>query len=168
MRSNQSNLFRAFSFAVAVLCLSGCASLFNPYDSEFSCNASPNGRCVTPQQAYDESRGKIAVKETTSDDCPDCVDVKKDAPKNKQKSELPAKPGGELTYREASMSKMASLLKNPTTPMVVPPTIMRVLIMPYQNDDEELLMPRFVYVMVDKPKWIVGDYLAKEIKDGDY
>jgi conjugal transfer pilus assembly protein TraV len=134
----------------------------NPFGSEFACKDNPQGKCVSTQAAYDESRGRGIAKETVKDKEGDgecCLDVKKNDTGAKTPV-VPAAPG-EISYREASMAKMAKLLKSPTTPMVVPPTVMRVLVLPYQGDDDDLLMPRYVYFMTEKAKWIVGDYLVR-------
>src|ERR1039457_1691039 len=65
-------------------------------------------------------------------------------------------------YRDASLKKVTKLLRDPVSPLVAPPHVMRVLILPYEDDDGTLNLQRFHYVMVDRPKWVLGDYLAKE------
>lgn len=143
---------------VAVLVSSGCAAVMNPFSSDFTCPGTDKGKCVEMKVAYDESRGK----KTTSQPLPESTRAQQEGGADP----LPVATG-EGHYTDAKFEKMAKLLKSPATPIVVPPTVMRVLIMPYQGDEEELLMPRYVYVMVDKPKWIVGDYLMKETGGGD-
>ncbi len=58
---------------------------------------------------------------------------------------------------------MQRLLDDPVTPVVVPPTAMRVLFLPYPGDDHELYMPRYVFMFVDEPKWLLGDYLREAV-----
>jgi conjugal transfer pilus assembly protein TraV len=43
--------------------------------------------------------------------------------------------------------------------------VMRVLTLPYKGDENELYMLRYVYIIVDGPKWVMGDYLFKD-KEG--
>lgn len=70
------------------------------------------------------------------------------------------RPKPETAYRDASLAKAAKLLKEPVTPIVIPPLVMRILILPRKGDDESLNMAQFSYVMVDKPRWAMGDYLS--------
>lgn len=73
---------------------------------------------------------------------------------------LAVRPKPETAYRDASLAKAAKLLKEPVTPVVIPPVVMRILILPRRGEDGELNMAQFSYVMVDKPKWAMGDYLS--------
>jgi conjugal transfer pilus assembly protein TraV len=74
-------------------------------------------------------------------------------------------PTHEIAYQDELHKKLAGLLAQPTTPVVAPPSVMRVLMLPYKGDENELFMLRYVYIIVDGPKWVMGDYLFKE-KDG--
>lgn len=71
------------------------------------------------------------------------------------------RPKPETAYRDASLAKAAKLLKEPVTPIVIPPLVMRILIAPRRGADGELNMAQFSYVMVDKPRWAMGDYLTE-------
>jgi len=140
-------------FGVLCLFLSGC-SVFNPYNGEFTCPKTFNGKCVSPTSAYQES-----------------VDGN---PKEKEDEGLkPSKNGGEdkkkggafiseASYQNALYEKLTGLLKEPTTPMIAPPQIMRVLILPYRGEDSRLYMPRYVYIIVDAPKWVLGNQWLNE------
>jgi len=75
------------------------------------------------------------------------------------------RPKPETAYRDASLAKAAKLLKEPVTPIVIPPLVMRILIAPRKGEDGELNMAQFTYVMVDKPRWAMGDYLTEMPED---
>jgi len=60
-------------------------------------------------------------------------------------------------YRSALFDKFSDLLKEPKTPIVAPPKVMRVLFLPYTGQENEFYMLRYVYFFVDKPRWILGD-----------
>lgn len=75
------------------------------------------------------------------------------------------RPNSETAYRDASLAKAAKLLKEPVTPMVIPPSVMRILILPRKGEDGELNMAQFSFVMVDKPRWAMGDYLSAMPED---
>lgn len=70
------------------------------------------------------------------------------------------RPNPETAYRDASLAKAAKLLKEPVTPVVIPPSVMRILILPRKGEDGELNMAQFSFMMVDKPRWSMGDYLS--------
>jgi conjugal transfer pilus assembly protein TraV len=45
--------------------------------------------------------------------------------------------------------------------VVVPPQVMRVLILPYTGDERELYMYRYVYMFVDEPRWLLKNPLSE-------
>ncbi len=137
-----------------VIALSGC-SILNPYESKSMCPTRDNfGKCVSMMEAYestDEGKGKAdkSGKEVVATG----TQAQTNTPTAKH-----ADPN-ELAYRSALYKEMTDLLRAPKTPLVKPPTVRRVLIMPYQ--DGALYMPRFIYVMIDKPSWILTDPLSQ-------
>ena len=72
---------------------------------------------------------------------------------------------GALLYQEEVYRKLTGLLREPVTPLVAPPRIMRVLLLPYKGEGGELFMPRYVYFMADDPRWILGGYLKEGAAD---
>jgi conjugal transfer pilus assembly protein TraV len=45
--------------------------------------------------------------------------------------------------------------------MLQPPKILRVLLLPYKGEDNELFMTRYVYVKIEDSKWILTDLNEK-------
>ena len=118
---------------LSALSLAGC---LNPYASKFSCPDPDNGKCVSMENAYAES-----------------MTPRLD----------PARPQHSETnsfYREALYGRIAGLLTEPETPVVVPPKVMRVLILPYEGEGNELYMLRFTYIFTEPPRWALADSLA--------
>jgi conjugal transfer pilus assembly protein TraV len=115
--------------ALLVITLTGC---LNPYAGDFNCPETDNGKCVSVEDAYYESKGRLIGTPRQSD-------------------------SGE--YQEALYARMADLLKEPETPMVVAPKVMRVLMLPYEGKDEELYLYRYAYIFTDRPRWILTDPL---------
>ena len=68
-------------------------------------------------------------------------------------------------YRSALYDKFSGLLKEPKTPIVAPPKVMRVLLLPYTGQENEFYMLRYVYFFVDKPRWILGDSVIADGED---
>lgn len=108
--------------------LAGC-SLLNPYASDFTCPETDNGKCVSVSQAYDESRADPAA------------------------GPGPAAGG----YEDALYGRMAGLLREPEAPLVVPPKVMRVLMLPYEGEEDELYLYRYAYIFTDRPRWLLND-----------
>jgi len=88
----------------------------------------------------------------------------------KEKEKLLPKPQEEAKQAEQSLyqkeqsQKMLSLLRETPTPLRVPPTIVRVLILPYVDEKGNLNAQRYVFFKADEGKWILGDYLLQKGK----
>jgi len=151
-----------------MLLMSGCA-LLNPYESNFSCPESYNGKCVSVQTAYSESSGGAVRTKDSADGQPsencgpesDNPGACSETMKESADSKLSSKENGALSkYRTALFDKFTGLLKEPVTPVVAPPKTMRVLLLPYTGQDNEFYMLRYVYFFVDEPRWLLGDTVS--------
>lgn len=56
-------------------------------------------------------------------------------------------------------NKLSSIINKPVAPLRTPDTILRVLILPYEDDKGVLNGWKYSYVKVDDGKWIMADYL---------
>lgn len=128
----------AFAFSV-----SGCAPLknaINPYEENFKCRAPDDeGECIDTPSAYKKARypdPEIDVNELTVDD-------------------------GRLTVQGQRYKTLAGLLEQPKKPLLQPPKILRVLLLPYKGENEELFMTRYIYVKIEDSKWILTDLTEK-------
>jgi conjugal transfer pilus assembly protein TraV len=162
MRSGLIIFICTFSFS---LLNTGCSSILNPYSSDFSCPKAENGKCIDIETAHEESLAKTNRKNSeTPKQAGEGKDCNRTGKTTKTGSDDdPIVPG--IAYQDELHKKLAGLLAQPITPVIAPPTVMRVLMLPYQGDENELYMQRYVYIMVDGPKWVMGDYLSKD-KDG--
>jgi conjugal transfer pilus assembly protein TraV len=181
-------VFYKCAVLTGLLILGGCAGVFNPFQSEFECPKTANGRCISIKEAYAEdvatsSNGSFRSDEvlpatntsrSVNDDSeqanrpPGCCG-KPDTKPEPQKVVRPVPHEDTLVheYREASLQKVTKLLRDPVTPLIAPPLAMRVLILPYEDSDGVLNLQRFKFIMVDRPKWVLGDYLAAEEEGAD-
>jgi len=62
----------------------------------------------------------------------------------------------EYNYRTSLYNKLASLINKPTTPIVLPPKVMRTLILSYTGSANELYSYRYVYFFATEPEWIIS------------
>jgi len=119
-----------------LLGLTGCASVekvINPYEENFKCRASDEtGKCIDTPSAYKEARyPNIPVS--------------------------PGMPTAGVSEQDQRYQMVAGLLEEPQKPILQPPKIMRVLLLPYEGEGEELFMTRYVYVKVEESDWILSD-----------
>ncbi len=136
--------------------LTGCF----PYQDDFSCRLKDNyGHCVDMSTAYKASvsgttpRKPLQKGENAGED----EEVKVSAAGSEPASE------GYGEYKQQVYKEMANLIENPVTPMVTPAKQMRTLFMPYAPSSQRtrIFMPRYVYSIIDPPRFIMGEYLYK-------
>jgi conjugal transfer pilus assembly protein TraV len=157
--------------------------MINPYQSDFSCPDTFRGKCASVREVYleDGTRKQKSRDDGTAEipaayaDCasasvgeegggtpPACldsspVDAATGAPSTGNRDETNFN-----RYRSALYDKFSGLLREPKTPVVAPPKVMRVLLLPYTGQDNEFYMLRHVYFFVDKPRWILGDSVVAD------
>ncbi|MEM5853941.1 MAG: TraV family lipoprotein [Candidatus Aenigmatarchaeota archaeon] len=74
----------------------------------------------------------------------------------------PEKKDMEVTsYEKERLEMLQKLLQTPPTPLRVPDTVIRVLILPWVDSEGNLNTSRYVFFRVEEGKWILGDYLLK-------
>jgi conjugal transfer pilus assembly protein TraV len=159
------------------LSLSGCAavgSVMSPFSEKFSCKNSDHGQCIHPDQAYADA---LAGRPSKSD--PAVTNDRKLLDHEKPQSEgghaLPAAqhaPTALASNRRGTKISAAgrpaqpnfgAVVESPSSPMLRPSRTVRTLILPYADKQRpgRLYMPRYIYSIVDRPAWVVGDYLVE-------
>ena len=157
MRQSSSNtILVSVITVIAALCFSGCSAIVSPYNSEFQCPDTDKGKCVSVQTAYKESVDNPLVKADPDKKppCETCGDKEVHQPET-----IPGVSGPKDTkyqYQDVLYRKLASLIRQPSTPVVVPPDVVRVLILSYTGSDNELFSYRYVYFFATDPKWIIS------------
>ena len=123
---------------VMALLLSACApakDIINPYNENFKCQATDDeGKCIDTPTAYKEAR------------YPEIADEKSGPADETQQ-----------TIQENRYRILAELLQEPKKPLLQPPKVLRVLLLPYRGEDDELFMTRYVYLKIEDAKWILTD-----------
>ena len=113
------------------LLLTGCGAALNPYNENFRCQApEDSGQCVDTKTAYEEAVGFG----------------------QQGSSGKPAK--AEESAEAARLSRLSELLREPQTPMIAPPRVLRVLILPYKGNGD-LFMARYAYLQVEPANWVL-------------
>ena len=125
-----------------LLCISGCAGVkdaVNPYEENFHCKAKDSdGKCLDTPTAYKEAR----------------------------------LPGGQLSEATPNTSQieaqnsrykaLTDLLEAPETPVLNPPKILRVLLLPYKGENNELFMTRYAYLEIEPSQWVLTEVREKK------
>jgi len=185
---------KALYSIIATGFLCGC-SLINPYQSEFSCTDTFKGKCASVREVYLEDaagskkNSEVQSKVENPAAKPGCTTTYNreegegmgTACSDTAPADMDATSVGNATlavpiagnpeernynrYRSALFDKFNGLLKEPRTPIVAPPKVMRVLLLPYTGQENEFYMLRYVYFFVDKPRWILGDSVTADGED---
>jgi conjugal transfer pilus assembly protein TraV len=156
-------LFKSCSILI-LAGLTACASVFNPYESEFTCPQSEAGTCAPVKQVYEETKAGVTYPAEDTD----CIDGTKDrecsgCSRGEGTSTVTCTSGkSESVYTKAKNQKLSSLLQSPQTPMAIPPKVLRIAILPYIGRDNELYMPRYIYIFADQPEWVISNIKAIE------
>ena len=156
---------RAAALILTLPLLGGCATLgsvMSPYSEKFSCKNDDHGQCIHPDKAYADAVAGAASKSDPAVTRDKAMLRGRDGgapPSGKRQSPS----GGAFTgYRESVYRELQGLIDQPVTPMLKPPRTIRTLILPYadQNRPDRLYMQRYVFSILERPQWVVGDYLV--------
>jgi len=161
-----------------LLLFSGCSTLISGYNSEFQCPNTDKGKCVSVKEAYRESvegtqiNPLVKEKPKAGEDKTPCTNCESEAEASGQQEVSPAQRSGlpavhsqaggdenqqpEYSYRDALYKKLSSTIGKPSTPLVVPPEVVRVLILFYTGSNNELFSYRYVYFFATEPKWVIS------------
>lgn len=153
---------KAYTIAVLILLatmLTGCGSMskiFNPYDDEFACPYSDPGMCTSVQKAYNASlneeertttiNGKVQGEQTPvceNGNCPQPAPVV-----------VKREPAPKKIYEERKYETLAGLIQEEETPVMIPPQVVRVLILSYTGSENEMFGFRYAYFFATEPTWM--------------
>ena len=123
------NKIARYSCCLLPILLTGCGAALNPYHEDFNCQTpEESGHCVDTRTAYEEAISfNLPIEE---------------------------KESSEKAVEAARLERVAQLLKEPEAPMIVPPRILRVLILPYKGNGD-LFMARYAYLQVEPARWVL-------------
>lgn len=145
---------------MAIFFMTGCASVFNPYDSEFQCPDTDKGSCVSIPDAYE-----MSISDDPKGD-PGSNLAKPEEDQSPARASAPAsdrkEPDIRYDYLNKKYAEMSALIADPATPLVAPPEVIRVLILSYTGKENNLFGYRYVYLFATEPEWIISS--GKEIE----
>ena len=122
--------------------VSGCASVkdaVNPYEDNFKCRARDSeGKCVDTPSAYKEARLPDNQKTNSSTST------------------------SQIEAQDSRYKTLVDLLEAPETPVLNPPRILRVLLLPYKGENNELFMTRYAYLEIEPAEWVLTEVSEKK------
>jgi conjugal transfer pilus assembly protein TraV len=159
--------FHPCLIVLPLLALPGCAtvgSMMSPYSEKFSCKNSDHGQCIHPDQAYADA---VAGRASKSD--PSVTnDRKLLSPDRKARAPVPGKGSAKAAAAvavspQAGQGNVGAVIERAGSPMLRPSRTIRTLILPYADKQrpDRLYMARYVYSILNRPAWVVGDYLVE-------
>ena len=122
--------------------VSGCAGVkdaVNPYEENFRCKAKDSdGKCLDTPTAYKEARLPDGqTNEATSN-------------------------ASQIEAQNSRYKALTDLLEAPETPVLNPPKILRVLLLPYKGENNELFMTRYAYLEIEPSQWVLTEVSEKK------
>ena len=151
---------------LALALLPGCAAIgsaMSPYSEKFSCKNRDHGQCIHPERAYSDAVAGISSKSdpsVTNDHRGAVRPTSSGSTRTRGSAIAPY-----LDYRGSIYRELQGLIEAPVTPMLRPGRTIRTLILAYADSarPDRLYMPRYVYSILEKPQWVVGDYLVSPL-----
>ena len=132
---------RILACLAVLILVSGCAGVkdaVNPYEENFRCKAKDSeGQCLDTQAAYKEAR----LPDGQGDE-------------NSNTSQIEA--------QNSRYKALTDVLEAPETPVLDPPKIMRVLLLPYKGENNELFMTRYAYLEIEPSQWVLTEVSEKK------
>ncbi|HBA58625.1 MAG: hypothetical protein CL602_01590 [Alteromonas sp.] len=149
---------------IGLIGLSGCSSLI-PYEEEFACKRPDNmGKCINTEQAYEEARSGNSVTPFAKP-----VSKREEEEEDSDAETRPtlnlhlASPNyGYSQYLDANYRETAKLLKSGITPVLSNGDTIKIVLVPNRVTDKMLLSERIMYVIIEEPEFIMGDYLIEK------
>lgn len=133
---------RLFTCLLLLTLISGCASVkdaVNPYEENFKCRAKDSeGKCVDTPSAYKEAR----------------------LPDNQGTDSSTS--SSRIEAQNSRYKTLVDLLEAPETPVLNPPRILRVLLLPYKGENNELFMTRYAYLEIEPAQWVLTEVSEKK------
>jgi conjugal transfer pilus assembly protein TraV len=161
--------------------ITGC-SVINPYEENFRCRTRDDaGKCIDTPSAYNEARNPRDLSTATcvnsKGEAVPCPGVQRDTSNcvNQNGDSIPCSSNdsikvvvqplqvhpNKLSAQNSRYKALAELLDEPDKPMLEPPKVMRVLLLPYKGEGDELFMTRFVYLKLKDSQWVLTDIREK-------
>jgi conjugal transfer pilus assembly protein TraV len=144
-----------------LLLLSGCGGVgrvVNPYEENFKCRTRDDaGKCISTPSAYQEARFPDADNASATN----CTNANGDTTPCPPAT-LDASNIHQLTAQKSRYKTLTALLAEPDKPMLEPPKVMRVLMLPYKGENDELFMTRYVYLKLKESQWVLTDISEKD------
>jgi len=147
--------------------MTGCSGTLMPYESSFQCPGGYNGICESIDDAYHDSVNGIDArqfdekwKEHKADweeSHAELIAARKSISAIDKASGTVSTGQKPVSYRESYLRKMKDLIDAPETPVLVPPKVIRILVLPRTYEQRRSLVgSHYLFSQLeDGPRWIL-------------
>jgi len=147
--------------------MTGCSGTLMPYESSFQCPGGYNGICESIDDAYHDSVNGIDArqfdekwKEHKADweeSHAELIAARKSISAIDKASGTVSTGQKPVSYRESYLRKMKDLIDAPETPVLVPPKVIRILVLPRTYEQNRSLVgSHYLFSQLeDGPRWIL-------------
>jgi len=146
---------------ISISLLSGCTALI-PYEDEFACKRPNNmGKCISTEAAYKElTTGESIAPYAKPASQQDDDDDKSNS--NDKNDSIKMPNSGYDQYLDANYKETANLIKGGITPIISSGDTIKIVLVPNRVTERMLLSERIMYVIIEEPEFVMGDYLLKK------
>jgi len=143
--------------------LGGCSGTLMPYESSFQCPGGYNGICESIDDAYQDSVNGIDPRQFDKEwqeKKADWAEGHEELVKARKQTGKTAGASHSVqsdSYRESYLRKMQNLIDAPETPVLVPPKVIRILVLPrtYEHN-RSLVGSHYLFSQLeDGARWIL-------------
>ena len=136
-----------------------------PYESSFQCPGGYNGICESIDDAYQDSLSGIdprqfdekwkEKKEAWAESHSELVEARSRMTKGMHDTDPHI---NSASYRQSYLRKLQDLMEAPETPVLVPPKVIRILVLPRTFEEKRSLMgSHYLFSQLeDGPRWILA------------
>ena len=155
-------VFLPLLFSLSVL--TGCSGTLMPYESSFQCPGGYNGICESIDDAYQDSVSGIdprqfdekwkEKKEAWEESHSELIEARNRMTKGMHDTDQHI---NSASYRQSYLRKLQDLMEAPETPVLVPPKVIRILVLPRTFEEKRSLVgSHYLFSQLeDRPRWIL-------------
>lgn len=150
-------IYKIFILIILINSLCACSSIMMPYSDELKCSGTYKGKCQSVEDAYNDSKADIDPRmydKEWLEKKKEWMEENKALVEARKQNQIQADNQIAPTYRKELFRELTDVIQEPETPMVIPPRIVRGLVLNVARD-EMFVASHYVYFMIDKPKWVL-------------
>lgn len=136
--------------------LSGCTSMLNIGEAEYSCAGMPEGvTCVSARDVYSATESNNYETQLKREQNAAAVD-KRSGKRSASEKEDDSTESARVLYREAGDNAPTPARAQNPLPIRTQAVVMRIAVDPWEDDNGDLYIPGYIYTEVEARRWEIG------------